>query len=285
MDKEQTATTIIYRDMDRSALDAAYNNSKAVSDSAARVAKWAETSAVIRSGEGVSRDLRYGTATRNDIDYFSSGTPGAPLFIFIHGGYWQRNNKETFSFVAEGPRAHGIDVAVIGYTLAPDARLRDMVREIDEGIDYLFDAANTLGFDRERMFVGGWSAGGHLAAMAAHNPRIKGVLSISGIFDLEPIGLCYINEKVQLDEKEITTLSPISRIAASDIPYQVIVGGAELPELRRQSMEYSEALKAHGKRVWSALPEGLNHFTVLDEMARPDGILAQALREMVFFEK
>ena len=87
--------------------------------------------------------------------------------MFIHGGYWQRNEKEMFAFVAEGPLPHGIDVALLGYTLAPDASLTEIVGEIDRALSYLSAHAGELGFDPGRLFVGGWSAGGHLTAMAA----------------------------------------------------------------------------------------------------------------------
>ena len=77
------------------------------------------------------------------------------MFVFIHGGYWQRNDKEMFAFVADGPCPHGIDVAVIGYTLAPEARLADIVEEVYRALDMLADRAGEFGFDRARLIVGG----------------------------------------------------------------------------------------------------------------------------------
>src|SRR5215470_692548 len=117
----------VYRGMDRVALDKAYNNSEAVADSPDWLARWRARSAEIRAAEGARLDLAYGQRPRAKLDYFSCGARQAPLFVFIHGGYWQRNEKETFGFVADGPRAHGIDVALPGYTLAPQARLTDIV--------------------------------------------------------------------------------------------------------------------------------------------------------------
>jgi arylformamidase len=97
--------TSIYRGMDRAALDAAYDNTAAVADSQAYRARWWETSAGIRAEPRSRLDLRYGTRPRAILDYFPSGAAKAPLFVFIHGGYWQRNEKERFAFVASGPRA------------------------------------------------------------------------------------------------------------------------------------------------------------------------------------
>src|SRR5580704_568273 len=154
MEGRATTTPALYRGMDRAALDAAYNNSAAVADSPQWLARWRARSAVVRAEPGARLDVAYAARPRAKLDYFPSGAAKAPLFVFIHGGYWQRNEKETFAFAAEGPRAHGIDVAVPGYTLAPDVHLADIVAEMRLALSYLSERAGELGFDRERIFVG-----------------------------------------------------------------------------------------------------------------------------------
>ena len=124
----------IYRGMDRAALDAAYDNTGAVKDSQQYRARWWDESAAIRAEPSARLDLRYGARPRATLDYFPARA-NAPLFVFIHGGYWQRNEKERFAFVSRGPRAHGINVAVPGYTLGPDARMTEIVDEIRAGAD------------------------------------------------------------------------------------------------------------------------------------------------------
>src|SRR5271157_1537399 len=168
----------IYRGMDRAALDAAYNNSAAVADSSAYLDRWRRRSALVRAMPDARLDLGYGTRPRARLDYFPSGEPHAPLFVFIHGGYWQRNEKETFAFIAEGPRAHGIDVALVGYTLAPEARLSQIVEEIRQALTFLAARADDFGFDAGALFVGGWSAGGHLTAVVCDHPAVRGGLPI-----------------------------------------------------------------------------------------------------------
>jgi len=269
----------IYRGMDRAALDAAYNNSEAVADSADWLARWREKSAVVRAAGGARLDVTYGARPRERLDYFSSGAKNAPLFVFIHGGYWQRNEKETFAFVAGGPRAHGIDVAVLGYTLAPQARLSEIVAEIRHALTFLFTHADELGFAPDAMFVGGWSAGGHLTAAVADHPSFRGGLPISGIFDLEPIALNYLNEKLSLDPTEVATLSPLKTLSGKSPPLRLAVGGAELPELRRQSQAFADA--ARGLPVTLSVLPGHHHFSILDELARPDGALTRELRDLI----
>jgi arylformamidase len=270
----------IYRGMDRTALDAAYNNSAAVADSQDWVARWRERSNAVRAAPDVRLDIAYDERSRTRLDYFPAGARRAPLFVFIHGGYWQRNEKETFAFVADGPRAHGIDVAVPGYTLAPDARLTDIVAEIRQALSFLSSRAGEFGFDRERLFVGGWSAGGHLTAIVANHPAYRGGIPISGIFDLEPIALNYLNEKLQLDASEVATLSPLRILPQRMPPLRLFVGGEELPELQRQSKNYTEAARLRRLPVTLSVLPAHHHFSILDEIRRPEGAITRGLAEM-----
>ena len=219
--------------MTRAELDAAYNNSEAVADSPQYLQRWREASERVRARPDARLDVIYGERPRARLDYFPSRTVWPALFLFIHGGYWQRNEKETFAFVAEGPLRHGIDVAVVGYTLAPDASLTEIVGEIHQAMDYLCAHADDLGFDCDRLFVGGWSAGGHLTAAAATHPACAGGLPISGIFDLEPIALNYLNDKLKLSPAEIAALSPLRHLSNCHKPLRLAVGGNEL--LRAQA--------------------------------------------------
>jgi arylformamidase len=115
--------------MDRAELDAAYNNSAAVPNVDAIRAEWDVRSARVRQTRRGHLDLEYGDTPRQRLDLFLADNARAPTLMFIHGGYWQRNEKERFTFLAEGPLARGINVAVVEYTLAPDARVDRIVCE------------------------------------------------------------------------------------------------------------------------------------------------------------
>jgi arylformamidase len=273
--------TAIYRGMDRAALDGAYDNTSAVPNVQDYRDRWLKVSAALRAAPPSKCDLRYGTRPRATLDYFPGGAARAPLFVFMHGGYWQRNEKERFAFVANGPRAHGIDVAVPGYTLAPEAKLTDIMSEMRLALDYLAAHAGELGFDRERLFVGGWSAGGHLTAAVADHPAVRCGVPISGIFDLEPISLGVLNDKLQLSAAEVATLSPLTNLRDRSPPLKLFVGGNELPELRRQSDDYTRAAQARGLPASLAVLPGHHHFSILDELAKPGGAITRALVEMV----
>jgi len=270
-----------YMGMDRAALDAAYNNSAAVADSQRIMADWQARSDAFAATRPTGLDLRYGPAERNRIDLFVAA-PGAPMLVFIHGGYWQMRAKENFRFLAQGPLFHGINVAFVGYTLAPAARLDEIVAEVRAGVTWLAANAKRHGVDGEQIYVSGWSAGGHLTAMALSLPCVRGGLAISGIFDLEPIRLSYLNEKLGLDEAEAQRNSPVLHLEEGGRRLIVAYGGDELPELQRQSEEYAAARAGAGLPGRVVRVPGCDHFSIMEELAKPSGALMQLVRELVW---
>ena len=156
---------MLYRGMDRAQLDAAYNNSAAVPERDAIVADWAARSAKARCEYAGRLDLAYGHTPRERLDLFLAADPQAPTLAFIHGGYWQMNDKENFAFFADGLLPLGINLAVIEYTLAPAARLDRIVAEVRRSVRWLAEHLAEYGGDPNRLYVAGHSAGGHLTAM------------------------------------------------------------------------------------------------------------------------
>lgn len=270
----------LYRAMDRRTLDAAYNNSAAVVDSEDYIADWQDRSAALRARMPAHLDLAYADKRTTRLDFFSCGLPAAPTLLFFHGGYWQRNTKEGFAFVAEGPLAHGFHVAVVGYTLAPQARLDTIVSEARTAMRWLHGEIAGLGGDPAGLFVSGWSAGGHLAAMMMSEPAASGGIAISGLYDIEPIRLSYLNEKLRLDGEEARRNSPLFHLPAQAGKLIVAVGALELPELRRQSADFAAAWCEHGLPCELRELPGCHHYAALEELARPQGALALALEKI-----
>jgi arylformamidase len=268
---------MLYRGMDRKQLDAAYNNTAAVPQRTAIYADWAERSAAVRRQNISHLDLAYGDRPRQRLDLFLAGVPKAPTLAFIHGGYWQMNDKESFGFLANGPLAHGINFAVIEYTLAPTVRLSDIVEETRRAIGWLADHLGSYGADEDRLYVSGHSAGGQLTAMSIELPIVRGGLAISGIYDLEPIRLNYLNEKLRLDPAEVKQYSPLFHLPAAAPELVIAYGMRELPELCRQSVDYGRAWSERGLSGRLLSIEGANHFTILEALANPKGALLQAM--------
>jgi len=273
---------MLYRGMDRTALDAAYNNTKAVGQTKRDeyVADWSRRGEVIRKTPGARLDLRYGDGPRHRLDVFPCARAGAPTLLYIHGGYWQMNDKEPYAFLGEGLLSAGFNLALVEYTLAPAARLDQIVSEVRRSVAWVIDHAKEIGGDPARVYVSGHSAGGHLTAMAMTEPRVAGGVAISGIYDLEPIRLNYLNEKLGLDAAEEDRNSPIRHLPAHASPLVVTVGLGELPELVRQSEEFAAAWKRHGLRGTYLPVAKHDHFSILEELARPDGAILGALRDL-----
>lgn len=214
-----------WRAMDRETLDAAYNNAAAVADAQAWLAAWREAGAARRAMPGAVLDQAYGPRPRNRIDLFPSGAKDAPLLLFFHGGYWQRNAKEGFASMADGALARGIDVALAGYTLCPEVTMTELVAEAQAAVAWVAEHAPGLGFGMRRLVLSGWSAGGHLAVSCIAHPRVDAALPISGVYDLAPIQAGSLNDALRMDAAEAERLSPIRAIAPSRAAHRVMGRG------------------------------------------------------------
>ncbi len=265
--------------MSQEELDRGLNNGLAVAGSSDIVAAWEQRSAEMRRRHPDHLDLRYGPRERNRIDFLRAAKD-APTLLFIHGGYWQHRAKEVFTLFAEGPMAHGINVALIGYTLAPDATLDQIVAEIHAGIDFLIRQLPALGGDAKGLVVSGWSAGGHLTAMALSHPEVRAGIGISGVYELEPIRHSYLNGKLGLDEAASHRNSPVMQASGPAKPLSLVAGSAELPLLRRQSADFACYRARHGLPVTYEEIPGADHFTIMNEMVAPAGRITTLIRQL-----
>ncbi|MFM0287152.1 alpha/beta hydrolase [Paraburkholderia megapolitana] len=268
--------TLLYRAMDRATLDTAYNNVKAAADFPGTLARFQEQSEALYREVPGQRDIRYGARPRQRLDWLPCGRPDAPTFIFIHGGYWQNCAKEDFAFVASGPLGRGFNVVLVEYTLAPVASMTQIVDEIGRLLDHLAADTGTAGFGGRPVCLSGHSAGGQLAALYRAHAGISYAMPISALVDLEPIGLSWLNDKLQLTAVEIAAYSPLRHIGQG-VPMTVSVGAAELPELVRHSSDYAHACNERGEQAAYLSVPGCTHFSVLDDLAAPDGVQMNAL--------
>jgi arylformamidase len=258
--------------MTRAARDAAYNNVAAVKNSAELNRARVEASAAYRAAHAGKVDLPYGPRERNKWDLYP-GAPDAPCLVFIHGGYWQMNGREPFACLAEGFAALGWSVAMPGYTLAPEVSLTDIVGEIRAALDWLARYGRSHGIGGP-VILSGWSAGGHLAALALDHPAVNAGLAVSGIYELGPLRDTYINDRLRLSDEEIATLSPL-RLPAVAKPLTIAYGSREVPAL----VENARAL--HAMRAAAHVPgalvpiAGADHFTILIDMSSPTGAIVR----------
>lgn len=255
--------------------DAAYDNTRAVADSAQQLADFEARSRALIASQPGQLDVRYAALERQTFDYFP-GQPEAPTLVFIHGGYWQMRHKNSFRFVAEGALKQGLHAALIGYTLAPQATLTQIVDEVRQAIAAVRRHALEQKASGEILLCG-WSAGGHLTAMALDCDGVIAGLGISGIYQLAPLVNTYLNQALQLSEQEVQSLSPANLPPVSK-PFLTAYGAAELPQLQAQSLEF---FQYRNDRLANLLAlAGADHFSILNALADPHGCLLQRLIEV-----
>ena len=158
-------------------------------------------------------DLAYGPHDRQKIDVFPAHRPDAPILAFIHGGYWHTRDKSLVHFLAPTYVAADVTLVSVEYRLCPEVTIADIVGDVTAAIEWIHANAETVGGRADKLHVAGHSAGGHLAAMLC-GPKgrpdlLKGGCSVSGLHDLEPIRLCYLNESLHLKPEDVAPLSPI----------------------------------------------------------------------------
>lgn len=268
-----------------------YNARAAIPDHPQIFARWAEQAAATRRLRACLVDLPYGESSAEKLDLFPARSDNAPLFVFIHGGYWRSLDKSDFSWIAPPLVNHGIAVALLNYGLAPKTALEDIVRQMLRALAWLYRSADRYGFDPERIYVSGHSAGGHLTAMmmtalwdvyAPDLPRnlVKGGLAISGLYDLEPlVHAPFVNVDLKLDVRRARRLSPAYMLPATRAPLYTAVGALESSEFRRQNALIGKRWPQNFVR--DVPMPGCNHLTVCDELANPASPLFDAAIELV----
>jgi arylformamidase len=266
--------------MDRATLDRAYNNSAAVPESGAMFKEWVGRSEKLRAQHPEHLNLVYGPRPRNRIDYFSAGN-GTPVLVFIHGGFWQMRSKDDFAFLAQSFLDSGVSVAMVGYPLAPDVTMDEIVADAHEAIRFLARELPGLGGDPKRVVVSGWSSGGHLATMVLDEPALRGGVSISGLFELEPLLGSYVNDKLRMDRDMAKRNSPILTLPRTSKQLDLFAGAAELPEMRRQTADYARARRDAGLPVRYAEIPDANHYTILNSMMDGDGAIHRSILTML----
>jgi len=150
-----------------------YNARLAVPDHPQIFARWADQAAATRRSRACLLDLPYGESPAEKLDLFPTRAAAAPLFVFIHGGYWRSRDKSEFSWIAPPLVSHGVAVALPNYGLAPTTPMEDIVRQVLGSLAWLYRNAQRYDIDRERIYVAGHSAGGHLTAMMMAAPPKK----------------------------------------------------------------------------------------------------------------
>ena len=286
-------STTVFRDYDQEALDAQYNNRARVPEHEDIHAGFqARAEAVLEEFE-TRLDVSYGPSAEETLDvYLPENAEKAPIHVFLHGGYWFSRHKNDFRFLAQGLTRAGAALVIVNYALVPSVDLDELVRQCRAAVAWTYGNAGTFGGDGERIFVSGHSAGGHLTAMmmATDWPAfadglapdlVKGGCAISGIYDLEPIRLTFMQETLGFTREQVARNSPLGLTPATDAPLIVAVGGDESEEFLRQGETFTAQWAKEGVPCEMMVRPAINHFTILGEFADADSDLTRAVRKQM----
>jgi len=279
--------TCVYRYYDQSELERQLNARATVPDITPILMRYASESARMRSGLPCRLGVSYGASEPERLDIFPAATKGpAPIFVFLHGGYWRLLDSADSCFMAECLTKAGACVVAVNYALAPHVTLAEIVRQCRTAVAWLHLHAREVGGDPTRIHVGGSSAGGHLAAMTLSpgwerdfgvpDNLIAGATLLSGIYDLEPVRLGHPNDWLRLTATDATALSPLLHLPARPVPLVVSYAPTETDEFKRQSEVYMAAAKARGCTTRFVPMPGTNHFDIVFGLADRENPLAQA---------
>ncbi|MSP50292.1 MAG: alpha/beta hydrolase [Alphaproteobacteria bacterium] len=265
---------------DQAGLDLQFNNRARVPDFATYLARFPAASSRARALIGSEIDLAYGPGPRDRLDLFRPPAPKGkpPVLAFIHGGYWQGLDKSHFSYLARPWVRAGAAVVTLGYPICPAVTMTRLVASVRAGIAWIAAESPRLGLDGRRIVVAGHSAGGHLTAMAmtGPGPDLAGGIALSGLYDLEPIRLSYLNAALGMGAEEARRLSPVHLPRPRSGRLVLAVGGAESEEYHRQQDTLSAAWDVEARAL-----AGLNHFSIVDALADPSNPLFLTAAELL----
>lgn len=262
-----------------------YNNRALVPDFAEHFEHWSQASARARQEIAGQFDVRYGDGPNETLDVFPAARPGAPVVVFIHGGYWRSLDKAQHSFVAPALHAQGACVVVLNYALCPGTTQRpvtipDIALQMTHALAWVWRHIGLHGGDRNNITVIGHSAGGHLASMLlacdwkevhASLPvgLVRKAMSISGLFDLAPLRQApFLQGDLRLTPAHVRLASPSHWHRPHQGVLYAVVGGDESAEFLRQNRLIHQAWGSQTVPVCETL-SGLNHFSVLSALTEP----------------
>ncbi|MBD0414642.1 alpha/beta hydrolase [Oryzicola mucosus] len=264
-----------------------------VPDFDALAAEFAKRSHALSMRAEMRTDIPYGSRPRETLDVIlpDRAKGDLPMHVFIHGGYWRSGEKANYRFVAAPVLAAGGVAAFIEYDLMPGQRLSGLVDQARRAVCWLQAHAADFGASPERITVSGHSAGAHLASYLAATgpqelsspslPALRGLLLVSGIYDLSDIPNSFLRDEAEMTAAEAAAWSPLSSQQRPGVQRIIAYGGDETAPFHDQARRLHAVLKSNGEDAEQLSAPGLNHMSVVLDLADPNGILGRRLTDLI----
>lgn len=234
-----------------------------------------------------------GGSAKQTLDLYLPAREGYPTVVFVHGGAWVMGDRKDPSngALARALQAKGVACALVSYRLVPDTMPANQVRDVAAAFAWVRAEIAKRGGDPKRVFLAGHSAGGHLAAMVASDPKylkdqglglkdVAGCVAIGAplALSLSPDDLAQaFRDAPDWAQSLAGSLGPIasalngldpSAFAGKDRPRMlVMVGDGDYAAIRAQAAAYESAAKRKGGRVETCVLTGRDHLSALSKMA------------------
>jgi arylformamidase len=275
---------MVYKHYNQEELNDQYNNRLHVPDYADYFERWDSLSRQAETEYDVLKNISFGIHPKECLDIFPSKKPLAKTMIFIHGGYWHLLDKTMFHFIATTFLKHDVTTVFINYPLAPAASMNAIVLSCCNAIRWLHNNIIRFNGDPSQMYVMGHSAGGHLACMLSVEEDInflRGVISLSGLFRLEPLMLSNLNDVLGMDTETAMRNSPVFLEPRNFCPFLLATGTDETDEFKSQSMYIYNSWKNKYSRLKLLKVKGKNHYSILDAVTEKDSALQSAIFQLM----
>ena len=283
--------TKVWLDYNQKELNRQYDQRVLVPNANEYMARHNTLSEEVRARLKCRINVPYGPTPDEVVDIFPANKPGGPVAVYFHGGAWTRWHKDNNSYQAPTFVDHGISFVSVNFALVPRVTLDELVRQCRASVQWTHRNARSFGADPDKLYVAGHSSGGHVVGLLVVTDWardwevpadvIKGAVSVSGMYDLEPVRLSSRNEYLNLNDEAVDRLSALRQISTHMPPMVIAYGEKEQIEFRRHSKDWAAELRRLGHTVTELDMPGNNHFDMAEELAKADSPVMREAFEMI----
>src|SRR5664279_704635 len=257
----------VYKHYNQEQLNAQYNMRLRVPDYADYFDRWERLSRQTEQRNTTLKDIPFGNHPEERLDIFPSKIHQSKTLVFIHGGYWHLLDKTMFHFLAEYFLRYNVTTVLVNYPLAPQASISEIVATCRKALRWLHDNIIRFNGDPKEFYLMGHSAGGHLVSMLLVEEEakyVRALISLSGLFRLEPVMLSYLNDSIGMDREGALKNSPAFLNPALDCPLLLATGTEETDEFTAQTEELYNNWKSKCSKIEFLKIPQVNHYSILD---------------------
>lgn len=248
-----------------------------------------------RQNHNCHLNIAYGPTSREKLDIYGDDLKAdSPLFVYVHGGYWQRYGKWNSAYVVAPLVQKGVRVIIVGYELCPQVGVEDIVAQVQKAFEWISEYVEKHSI--KSVSIAGHSVGAHLVACSLNEKFTASLKSdvklfvylISGIYDLSEVRYCKsinTDKMFAINDGNVNQLSPQSHnfnhLVNRDIKIYVFVGEFESEKFQQQSKEFAEIALINLRSVSCKICSAVDHFDIVEKLSEEDYEMTQIVLKNV----